>query len=199
LINSIRFTTGPPGAGKGTQCERLAREFGFLHVSAGELLRKERATGSEMAKKIDECLSEGRIVPVEISLSLMKRAIQSAAPRTVLVDGYPRNLDNIQGWERGMPADRFAVRAVVSIECSESEFLQRVLRRGLTSGRDDDTAAQFSLRMRTHSASSMAVLPHYQHRGLLVRLDGSQSVDAVYSDMKRVIQDILRDDAKPST
>jgi UMP-CMP kinase len=192
LINRICSITGPPGAGKGTQCERLSKDFGFMHISAGELLRKERATGSDMAKRIDAYLSRGQIVPVEISLSLMQRAIQSAAPRTVLVDGYPRNFDNVQGWESNMPAEKFAVRGVISIDCGASELLQRVLQRGRTSGRDDDTAAQFAERMLTHAAASEPVLPHFEQKGLLFRVNGSQSVDAVYRDLKSVVRNVLR-------
>lgn len=162
-----------------------------MHISAGELLRKERSTGSDMAKEINTYLSAGQIVPVRISLSLMQRAIESAAPETVVVDGYPRNFDNVQGWESNMPADKFSVRAVISIDCDASELLSRILERGRTSGRDDDTASQFALRMRTHEAASVPVLPYYEQRRLLFRVDGSRSVDEVYSDLKQVVERVL--------
>jgi len=86
-----------PGAGKGTQCEKLSQEFGISHLSAGELLRQERIKPTANGQLIDEYLREGKIVPVEISLNLLKNEIYSLAASRYLIDGFPRNWDNLNG------------------------------------------------------------------------------------------------------
>lgn len=86
-----------PGAGKGTQCEKLSKEFGISHLSAGELLRQERIKPTANGQLIDEYLREGKIVPVEISLNLLKNEIYSLAASRYLIDGFPRNWDNLNG------------------------------------------------------------------------------------------------------
>ncbi|CAN0307912.1 unnamed protein product, partial [Hapterophycus canaliculatus] len=93
----VVFVLGGPGSGKGTQCERLAKEYGYVHLSAGELLRQERASGSSDGQLIDEYIREGRIVPVAISLALLRKAMEASGPLSrFLIDGFPRNRDNVE-------------------------------------------------------------------------------------------------------
>lgn len=87
----VIFVLGGPGSGKGTQCSKLSSEFGFVHLSAGELLRSERKSGSNIGQEIENYLKEGRIVPVEMSLGLIKRELESRKDGEVfLIDGFPR-------------------------------------------------------------------------------------------------------------
>jgi len=106
LIHALYYTR--TGAGKGTQCAKLVDDFGFTHLSAGDLLREERASGSDNGQLIDEYIREGKIVPVEISLGLLKKRMDvtrlAGRDSTVfLIDGFPRNQDNVRtracaGW-----------------------------------------------------------------------------------------------------
>ena len=91
------FVLGLPGAGKGTQCARLVEEYGFVHLSAGDLLRKERQSGSENADMINKICLAGKIVPSTITCGLLKKAMQDAGwdSKKFLIDGYPRNDDNV--------------------------------------------------------------------------------------------------------
>jgi UMP-CMP kinase len=99
---SVIFVLGGPGSGKGTQSERLSSTFGYVHLSAGELLRQERESGSPEGALIEEYLREGRIVPVELSLGLLKKAMVASGATRFLIDGFPRNQDNLEGWQRVM-------------------------------------------------------------------------------------------------
>lgn len=94
------FILGGPGAGKGTQCELISKEYSIPHISAGDCLREEQANpNSPYSKLIDECIRDGRIVPVRITLTLLLRKMLLAGFRGLfLIDGFPRNTDNLSGW-----------------------------------------------------------------------------------------------------
>lgn len=99
----VFFVLGGPGAGKGTQCKKLVQEFGLIHLSAGDLLRAERNLKSKNAELINNYIKEGQIVPVEITVNLIKKAMlknMNYGYSTFIIDGFPRNYDNFQGWNK---------------------------------------------------------------------------------------------------
>lgn len=136
----VIFVLGGPGSGKGTQCANIVRDFGFVHLSAGDLLRAERNSGSADADLINDYIKQGQIVPVEITVKLLKKAIQKNADegsQNFLVDGFPRNADNLAGWKKEM--DGYAdVLFVLFFDCPEDVMEARLLERGKSSGRADD-------------------------------------------------------------
>lgn len=93
------FVLGGPGAGKGTQCAKIVEKFGFVHLSAGDLLRAERKSGSAQGAMIEEYIKEGKIVPVEVTIKLLLDAIAKDGGSCFLVDGFPRNTNNLAGWQ----------------------------------------------------------------------------------------------------
>ena len=100
---NILFVLGGPGAGKGTQCAKIVENFGYVHLSAGDLLREERkAPGSQFGELIEHHITNGTIVPVEITCSLLERAMNKSEKNDFLIDGFPRNEDNLSGWNRVM-------------------------------------------------------------------------------------------------
>lgn len=90
---------GGPGSGKGTQCARIVAEFGFVHLSAGDLLREEQASGSKHGEMIANMIKNGQIVPSEVTVGLLKNAIAKHPGKKFLVDGFPRNHENNSAWE----------------------------------------------------------------------------------------------------
>ncbi|KAL7667540.1 hypothetical protein ACOME3_010643 [Neoechinorhynchus agilis] len=91
----VVFVLGRPGAGKGTQCALISKHFNYIHLSAGDLLRKERAEpGSEHGELIESYITNGLIVPVEITCSLIERAMRDSGKDRFVIDGFPRNQDN---------------------------------------------------------------------------------------------------------
>ncbi|ETO36623.1 hypothetical protein RFI_00439 [Reticulomyxa filosa] len=99
----VVFVLGGPGAGKGTQCQKIVDEFGIVHLSAGDLLREEKNSGSKDAELINHYIAEGKIVPVEITIGLIKKAMQANMAKgkyTFVIDGFPRNHDNLNGWNK---------------------------------------------------------------------------------------------------
>merc|ERR1740124_814438 len=176
----VVFVLGGPGAGKGTQCSKIVEEYKYTHLSAGDLLRAERASGSEQGQMIDEYIKEGKIVPVEVTIRLLVAAIQAQGGNRFLVDGFPRNANNLAGWHR-VVGDSLHVAGVLLYDCPEEAMEARLLQRGLTSGRSDDNLESIRKRFRTFEAESRPVLEYYEQMNLVTKIDGSQPVEEVWA------------------
>ncbi|KAI1638568.1 uridylate kinase [Biscogniauxia mediterranea] len=199
---TVIFVLGGPGAGKGTQCARLVADYGFTHLSAGDLLRAEQAReGSEFGELIRDYIKNGLIVPMEVTIALLESAMTSAmlsspdTPRSqlrgrFLIDGFPRKFDQAVRFEEAVcPA-----RLVLFYDCPEAEMERRLLERGKTSGRDDDNADSIRKRFRTFVETSMPVVEHYERLGKVVRIDAARPPDEVYRDTKQQLKERLGDD-----
>jgi len=184
----IVFVLGGPGAGKGTQCQNIVDTFKFKHLSAGDLLRAERLTGSKDAELINNYIKEGKIVPVEVTIALLKKAIDESFARGVpnfLIDGFPRNEDNDDGWRRIM-GDKADVRFVLFLDCPEAVMERRLLRRGETSGRSDDNADSIRLRFRTYVNETRPIIERYSKQGLVHKISSDQTVEQVFSQVSAI-------------
>lgn len=184
---NVIFVLGGPGAGKGTQCENIVREFGYVHLSAGDLLREERQrTGSKFGEEIDTHIKNGTIVPVQITCSLLKRAMESSGKDRFLIDGFPRNQDNLDGWNKEM-SDVATVIRVLFFNCPEQVCVERCLSRGKTSGRTDDNEESLKKRIKTYNESTMLIIEHYRKLDLVSEINAGNSPDAVFEDVKKVL------------
>ncbi|GBP62397.1 hypothetical protein EVAR_3099_1 [Eumeta japonica] len=163
MVPEVVFVLGAPGAGKGTQCAYISREFGFEHLSAGDLLREERQRpGSEYGEMIEAKIREGQIVPVEVTCSLLHRAMMRSGKNRFLIDGFPRNQDNLEGWTRAM-SDKTKLLFVLFFECSQELCVDRCLERGAAgSGRSDDNLDSLRKRFDTYLKDTMPIIDHYQ-------------------------------------
>ena len=162
----VLFILGGPGAGKGTQSERIVDTYQCIHLSVGELLRAERKRGdaSPHAELIESCLVAGKIVPVEISLNLLRNAMDEACSGNdaygapiFLVDGFPRNFDNLSGWTKEMPEYAAVIGSLV-YDCPMDVLEQRILGRAETSGRSDDNLESARKRFKTFQQQTMPVV-----------------------------------------
>merc|ERR1712083_302644 len=116
---NVVFVLGAPGAGKGTQCQKIVEKFGWVHLSAGDLLRAERKSpGSQYGELIETHIVNGTIVPVAITCSLLERAMKESDKNDFLIDGFPRNEDNLTGWNQAM-GDKVNLKFVLNFECSQ--------------------------------------------------------------------------------
>lgn len=189
----VIFVLGGPGAGKGTQCTRLVKEYGYVHLSAGDLLREERQRGGPEAEMIESYIREGKIVPVEVTVNLIRKAMEKAAPGGgghFLVDGFPRNFDNLEGWTRVM-GEKAEVQGVLFYECPEAVMEKRLIKRGETSGRSDDTADVIRKRFHTYLSSTMPVVNHYAGQGKVFSVNSDQGVDAVFEQTQKLLEPLL--------
>ena len=171
----VYFVLGGPGAGKGTQCARLVEKYSFDHFSAGDLLRKEVASGTEQGEMIGDMIKNGKIVPGHITIALLKQAIDGSSAPGVLIDGFPRQLDQAGAFEKQVSDFEF----VLFFDCPEEEMERRLLERGKTSGRSDDNLNSIRKRFRTFIETSMPVIEYYEAKGKVHRIDATRPIDQV--------------------
>ncbi|CAK9114394.1 unnamed protein product [Durusdinium trenchii] len=186
---SVIFVLGGPGAGKGTQCTRIAANFGFQHLSAGDLLREERKRpGSELGELIESHIKEGKLVPVSIVVQLLQKAMEERGweDGKYLIDGFPRSFDNLQGWNEAL-GHKVDVKCCLFFDCSEAVMEARLLERGKTSGRADDNLESIRKRFATYTQESLPVVEKFSSEGLMRRISAEQNLDDVWSCVQEVM------------
>jgi UMP-CMP kinase len=182
---TVVFVLGGPGAGKGTQSENLVRDYGFNHLSAGDLLRAEQVReGSEYGELIRHHIREGTIVPMEVTVALLSNAMASileqntskTTPARFLIDGFPRQIDQAHFFEETVCVSKL----VLFLVCPEEVMLGRLLKRGETSGRDDDNIESIRKRFRTFEETSMPVVDEFQQKQKVISVQATGSKEEVY-------------------
>ncbi|EGR34108.1 hypothetical protein IMG5_023220, partial [Ichthyophthirius multifiliis] len=187
----VVFVLGGPGCGKGTQCEKIVRDFGFKHLSAGDLLREEMQSGSEHAKLIDYYIKEGKIVPKEIIVQLIKNAMEKHGQEKnkFLIDGYPRSWENVQGWNSVME-DIIDFKFILFFDCSEDTMTKRVMKRSQGSGRSDDNLESLKKRFKTFRDETLPVVEYYKKTGHVVVVNAEDNPEEVYKQIQGVFKNI---------
>lgn len=189
-LPKVIFVLGGPGAGKGTQCVRIVQDFGYVHLSAGDLLRAERQrVGSKVGEQIEDHIRKGTIVPVEITCGLIETAMRESGKETFLIDGFPRNKDNLDGWNQQM-GTKTNVKGVLFFECSEKTCIERCLERGKSSGRSDDNEESLSKRIKTYNESTLPIIQHFDTLNMVKRIDASNTEEQVFGDVKKALNEL---------
>ena len=181
MINLILF--GPPGSGKGTQAERLKEHFQLLHISTGDLLRSEIANGTALGLAAKEFMDAGQLVPDAVVIGMLGGAVdqaRQAGKKGIIFDGFPRTTAQAEALEHMLTDKGTAVSWVLSLVVDEEELTQRILKRGLTSGRTDDTDIDtIRKRVQEYRTKTEPVASFYKDRDLLEEIEGVGSIDAI--------------------
>jgi adenylate kinase len=173
----------PPGAGKGTQGERLAARHGVPHLATGDLLREHVARGTDLGQQARSHMDEGRLVPDDLVIDMVLRRIggdgEDQIMEDFLLDGFPRTLAQARfAYEWGLQFKR-TFHAVIMLEVPEDELVRRLVQRGEEQGRTDDTEEVIRNRLAVYEANTAPLVDFYESRGILLRIDGTGSVDEV--------------------
>ncbi|BAS87534.1 uMP-CMP kinase 2 isoform 2 [Oryza sativa Japonica Group] len=181
----IAFVLGGPGSGKGTQCVRIASDFGFAHLSAGDLLRSEISTGSEKGELILNIIKEGKIVPSEITVELIRKAMESSDAKRVLIDGFPRCEENRIAFERitGTEPD-----LVIFFDCPEDEMVKRLL--GRNQGRVDDNIETIKKRLKVFESLNIPVVDYYTSRGKVHKINATGTEEEIFGAVHKLFSSL---------
>lgn len=181
----VVYVLGGPGSGKSTQCSKISSEFGFSHLSAGDLLQKEVESGSEEGKMIRDLKKEGKLVPSEIVVKLLQQAMRRSESKKFLIDGFPPNEENLAAAENIM---KIEPDAILFFDCSEQEAMRRLLSRN--QGRADDNAETIRNRLKVYSESTVPVINYYNSKGKVRKIDAERPIEEVYQSVKEVLSGI---------
>lgn len=191
---TVLFVLGGPGAGKGTQCANLVRDYHFTHLSAGDLLRAEQEReGSEFGDLIKSYIKDGKIVPMEVTVQLLENAMTDVVSKSkdgkgkFLIDGFPRKMDQAIKFEETVCPSKF----VLFYDCPEEEMQKRLLKRGETSGRSDDNAASIKKRFKTFVETSMPVVDYFRGKDQVIQIVATKTPDEVYKETREKLEQRL--------
>ena len=184
----VIFVMGGPGAGKGTQCAKLVKEFGFATFSTGDLLRgvvkEQKAEGWE---QLAADMKEGKLISSERVLFYLKDAMLKSDKKKILVDGYPRNQENMDVWNK-MMTDVVEVKAALFFDCSAEEMKRRIL--GRNEGRADDNEATILKRINVFEKETRPLAPIFEKQGILIRIDCNRTKEEIFEDIKKKLVEL---------
>ncbi len=213
-MNLILF--GPPGAGKGTQAQRLQAEFGIMQLSTGDMLRAEVTSGSELGVRAKSIMNAGQLVPDDLMIDMIaKRIEQKDCRRGFILDGFPRTIPQAQALDALLAKRGVVLDALVAIEVDDDELVRRAtgrfscakcgatyhdtfkqpLKAGICDAcggteftrRSDDNAETVRTRLKAYHTQTAPILAHYGQKGLLKTINGRKEIDQVTSDLKTVL------------
>ncbi|KAI7882796.1 adenylate kinase-domain-containing protein [Mucor mucedo] len=189
---TVVFVLGGPGAGKGTQCGNIKRDYDFVHLSAGDLLRDEqKREGSKYGELIQSYIRDGLIVPMEVTIALleaaMKESIEQGNKGRFLIDGFPRKMDQAIKFEESVVESKF----VLYFTCSEETLLDRLLKRGESSGRIDDNIESIKKRFQVFKETSYPVIEAFEAKNKVRQINSDKPIEDVYDDVKKIFDEAL--------
>lgn len=183
MLNIILF--GPPGSGKGTQSEKLITKYGLKHLSTGDLLRKEIAAQTPLGIEAKAMMDKGFLVPDEVVIGMISTAIEeNPEVNGFLFDGFPRTEAQSVALDGLLELKHTEITLVLSLEVSEEELVKRLLNRGLTSGRSDDTNEEIiRARIVEYHNKTSVVAKYYEQFDKVKHIKGEGSVEDIFNSL----------------
>ncbi len=176
---------GPPGAGKGTQAERLARELDIPHLSTGELLRQEMARETELGREAAQYLHQGKLVPDDVMVDIVMQWLESdAGEGGAILDGFPRTVPQAEALEEALRRRGQQIDCVIRLTVDPDELRRRLLQRG----RHDDNREAIERRLQIYARQTRPLVDFYEARGVLETVDGMGSPEEVFERIRQAIQ-----------
>jgi adenylate kinase len=187
MFNLILF--GPPGSGKGTQSENLIKKYGLKHLSTGDLLRSEIKQGTPLGMEAKSFMDKGQLVPNEVVIGMISSAVDANPKATgFLFDGFPRTTAQADALDKLLELKKTSISLMLALEVSEEELVKRLLKRGQTSGRSDDTnESVIRERINVYHNETSAVAEHYRKFNKVEMIEGEGSIDEIFASICKEI------------
>jgi adenylate kinase len=187
MFNIILF--GPPGSGKGTQSEKLIDKYGLVHLSTGDLLRKERKLRTPLGIEAQQFVDKGQLVPDEVVIGMISSALdENAEARGFLFDGFPRTTAQAEALDKLLELKKSDISLVLFLDVNEEELIKRLVHRGKTSGRTDDADENIQRkRQDVYKNETLPVAAHYAKAKKVVNVNGIGGIDDIFSRLSAQI------------
>lgn len=187
MLNLVIF--GPPGSGKGTQAAHIQQKYGLMHLSTGEILRKEMALQTALGQEVESFVISGQLVPDELITKVLEKALAEnmSHGNGFIFDGFPRNGEQAQILEDALSPLGLEINLAINLTASDSELIKRILLRGETSGRADDNEIVIKERLEIYHKNVSDLINFYQTRGKLFEVHGEGSPKEVFERITKLI------------
>ena len=179
---------GPPGVGKGTQAKKICDHYKIIHLSTGEILRKEISDKSEVGNQAKTYIDNGNLVPDNVILRIIENRLKANdAQYGYLLDGFPRTINQAEGLQKIMLQLKHKINSVISLTANEEELILRLIKRGKDSGRSDESPEIIRHRQKVYWRQTAPLLEYYNEKKVLKKVDGLGNITDI---TKRILETI---------
>lgn len=188
MLNLVLF--GPPGAGKGTQSEKIIEKYSLVHLSTGDLLRSQIKAGTELGQKAKTLMDQGILVPDEVVIGMIDSKLsENKEAAGFIFDGFPRTVKQAEALDNLLATYNESITVMVALNVPDEELKKRLLMRGQTSGRpDDQNEEKIKTRIREYNDKTAPVADFYRQQGKFVSVEGVGEIETIFGSICDAIE-----------
>lgn len=189
MLNLVLF--GPPGAGKGTQSQKLIDHYQLVHISTGDIFRAHIKNETGLGKVVTQLLTDGKLVPDDITIAMLEEEVQkNPQAKGFIFDGFPRTVPQAHALDIFLIGKNEKINAVIALDVTQEELTRRIAERHKLSNRPDDNADKLTKRIDEYFTKTVLVLPYYEEQNKLHKVNGIGEIDTIFTDLCEVVDRI---------
>ncbi len=190
MLNIILF--GPPGSGKGTQAQKMIDKYGIVHISTGDLFRFEMSNNTPLGLKAKEYMAKGELVPDEVTIGMLKNKVDANPDaHGFIFDGFPRTIAQAESLDAFLNDKDTEVTVLLALDVPEDELTQRLLKRGESSGRADDSDESIiKNRIQVYKTETSQVFDYYNQLEKSVSIHGVGTIEEIFDKITQAISEV---------
>ncbi|WP_353183159.1 adenylate kinase [Parapedobacter lycopersici] len=186
MLNLVLF--GPPGAGKGTQSQKLIDHYQLVHISTGDLFRAHIGNQTELGQRVSKLIADGELVPDSVTIAMLEEEIgKHPQAKGFIFDGFPRTVAQAEALDKFLESKQTGITGVVALDVTEEELTTRIAKRKAISNRADDDAEKLKKRIEEYFGKTVHVLPYYEQQGKLTKVNGIGDIEVIFDAIKSVV------------
>lgn len=186
MLNLVLF--GPPGAGKGTQSQKLIEKYQLVHISTGDLFRAHIKNQTFLGKRVSQLIADGELVPDKITIDMLEEEIdKNPNAKGFVFDGFPRTIPQAAELDKFLASKGSKISGVIALDVAKDELVKRVALRQKETGRLDDQAEKSQKRIDEYFNKIILVLPYYDEQKKLTKINGIGSIEQIFNNLCSVI------------
>ncbi|MCB0526616.1 MAG: adenylate kinase [Saprospiraceae bacterium] len=190
MINLILF--GPPGSGKGTQAAKIIEKYTLIHISTGDLFRYEMSHDTPLGMQAKEYIGKGELVPDSITIGMLRNKVEShPEAKGFIFDGFPRTIPQAEALDALLTGMETSISALIALEVQDEEIIKRIMLRGETSGRPDDSDESIIRnRIEVYNSETAPVFDYYKQQNKSYSINGIGTIEEIFDHISEVLDDL---------
>jgi len=186
MLNFVLF--GPPGAGKGTQSQKLIDRYQLIHISTGDLFRDHISKQTPLGKQVSALIADGQLVPDEITIAMLEEEVdKNPGAKGFIFDGFPRTVAQAEALDRFLESKSTTINVVIALDVDQDELTKRIAERQKLTNRVDDQADKLQKRIAEYFDKTIHVLPYYEAQNKLSKVNGIGNIDDIFAELCEVV------------